>query len=49
MWHSVIEQRIGGNKSVIRMMVETYVQEGTPLFPKPVKDLQYGVSITDLF
>jgi len=46
-WRSVIEQRIGGTKSVIGMMVESHLHEGNQSFPKPVKDLQYGVSITD--
>jgi 3-deoxy-7-phosphoheptulonate synthase len=46
-WRSVIEQRVGGTKSVIGMMVESHLHEGNQPFPKPVKDLQYGVSITD--
>ncbi len=46
-WHSVIEQRVNGTKSVIGMMVESHLHEGNQPFPKPVADLQYGVSITD--
>ena len=46
-WRSVIEQRVGGTKSVIGMMVESHLHEGNQPFPKPVKELQYGVSITD--
>jgi len=46
-WRSVIEQRIGGTKSVIGMMVESHLHEGNQPFPKPVKELEYGVSITD--
>jgi 3-deoxy-7-phosphoheptulonate synthase len=46
-WRSVIEQRIGGTKSVIGMMVESHLHEGNQPFPKPAKELQYGVSITD--
>jgi 3-deoxy-7-phosphoheptulonate synthase len=46
-WRSVIEQRIGGTTAVIGMMVESHLQEGNQPFPKPVKELQYGVSITD--
>lgn len=46
-WHSVIEQRASGTKSVIGMMVESHLHEGCQPFPKPVNELKYGVSITD--
>ena len=46
-WRSVIEQRVNGTKSVIGMMVESHLHEGNQPFPKPVADLQYGISITD--
>lgn len=46
-WRSVIEQRVNGTKSVIGMMVESHLNEGNQPFPKPVDELQYGVSITD--
>jgi 3-deoxy-7-phosphoheptulonate synthase len=46
-WRSVIEQRVGGTPSVIGMMVESHLHEGNQPFPKPVSELQYGVSITD--
>lgn len=46
-WRSVIEQRVGGTKSVIGMMVESHLHEGNQPFPKPANELQYGVSITD--
>jgi 3-deoxy-7-phosphoheptulonate synthase len=46
-WRSVIEQRAGGTNSVIGMMIESHLHEGNQPFPKPVKELQYGVSITD--
>ena len=46
-WHSVIEQRVGGTKSVIGMMVESHLHEGNQPFPRPANDLKYGVSITD--
>ena len=46
-WHSVIEQRAGGTRSVIGMMVESHLREGNQPFPRPVRELQYGVSITD--
>jgi 3-deoxy-7-phosphoheptulonate synthase len=46
-WHSVINQRAAGTKSIIGMMVESHLHEGNQTFPKPVAELQYGVSITD--
>lgn len=46
-WRSVIEQRVGGTRSLIGMMVESYLSEGNQPFPKPAKELRYGVSITD--
>jgi len=46
-WHSVIEQRIGGTKSLIGLMVESHLSEGNQPIPKKLSDLRYGVSITD--
>jgi 3-deoxy-7-phosphoheptulonate synthase len=46
-WRSVLEQRAQGTRSVIGMMVESHLHEGNQPFPRPVKELQYGVSITD--
>jgi 3-deoxy-7-phosphoheptulonate synthase len=46
-WHSVIEQRVGGTKSVIGMMVESHLNEGNQPIPKNLSELRYGVSITD--
>jgi len=46
-WHSVIEQRIGGTKSLIGLMVESHLSEGNQPIPKKLTDLRYGVSITD--
>jgi 3-deoxy-7-phosphoheptulonate synthase len=46
-WHSVIEQRIGGTKSLIGLMVESHLNEGNQPIPKKPGDLRYGVSITD--
>lgn len=45
-WHSVIQQRVEGTRSLIGLMVESHLNEGTqPIVSK--KDLRYGVSITD--
>ena len=46
-WRSVIEQRKGGTKSLIGLMVESHLNEGNQPIPKALKDLRYGVSITD--
>jgi 3-deoxy-7-phosphoheptulonate synthase len=46
-WHSVIEQRITGTKSLIGLMVESHLSEGNQPIPKCLSDLRYGVSITD--
>jgi len=46
-WRSVIQQRVDGTRSLIGLMVESHLHEGSqPIPPKPA-DLRYGVSITD--
>ena len=46
-WRSVIQQRATGNRSLIGVMLESYLQEGNQPFPARPADLRYGVSITD--
>jgi 3-deoxy-7-phosphoheptulonate synthase len=46
-WRSVLEQRAAGNRSLIGLMVESYLEEGNQPFPKSLSELRYGVSITD--
>jgi len=46
-WRSVIQQRIGGNTTLIGLMVESYLEEGNQPIPKRVVELRHGVSITD--
>jgi 3-deoxy-7-phosphoheptulonate synthase len=46
-WRSVTDQRIQGNRTIIGIMVESYLQEGNQPFPRPPDELRYGVSITD--
>lgn len=46
-WRSVIEQRTGGTKSLIGLMVESHLNEGNQPIPKSPSELRYGVSITD--
>jgi 3-deoxy-7-phosphoheptulonate synthase len=46
-WRSVIQQRIEVTHSLIGLMVESHLHEGNQPIPKKLKDLRYGVSITD--
>jgi len=46
-WHSIIEQRISGTKSLAGAMIESYLQEGSQPIPKKLSELRYGVSVTD--
>ena len=46
-WHSVIHQRVEGTTSLIGLMVESSLFEGNQPIPKDLKELRYGVSITD--
>jgi 3-deoxy-7-phosphoheptulonate synthase len=46
-WHSVIEQRVEGTQSLIGLMAESHLFEGNQPIPAKLKDLRYGVSITD--
>ena len=46
-WRDVIAQRVAGTKSLIGLMVESYLHEGNQPFPKNLADLRYGVSISD--
>jgi 3-deoxy-7-phosphoheptulonate synthase len=46
-WHSVIRQRAEGTRSLIGLMVESNLFEGSQPIPKNLKDLRYGVSLTD--
>jgi 3-deoxy-7-phosphoheptulonate synthase len=46
-WRSVIQQRIEGTQSLIGLMVESHLHEGNQPIPQNLKDLRYGVSITD--
>jgi 3-deoxy-7-phosphoheptulonate synthase len=46
-WRSVVEQRVAGTRSLIGIMVESYLKEGNQPFPRPRSELAYGVSITD--
>ena len=44
---SIIAQRIGGTRSLIGAMIESYLEEGNQPIPSDLSRLRYGVSITD--
>ena len=47
-WRSVMQQRQAGTRSLIGLMLESFLQEGNQPFPvKNPAELRYGVSITD--
>ena len=46
-WRSVVQQRVAGARSLIGVMLESYLLEGNQPFPKSPCDLRYGISITD--
>ena len=46
-WRSVLEQRRAGTRSLIGLMLESHLHEGSQLFPRESGELAYGVSITD--
>jgi 3-deoxy-7-phosphoheptulonate synthase len=46
-WRSVLAQRVAGNRALIGLMVESFLNEGSQPFPQPAAALRHGVSITD--
>jgi 3-deoxy-7-phosphoheptulonate synthase len=47
-WRNVIGQRLAGTRSLIGLMLESFLHEGNQPFPvKNLADLRYGISITD--
>ena len=46
-WRGVIQQRAEGTRSIIGVMVESNLFEGSQPIPKSRAELRYGVSITD--
>ncbi|MBI3651999.1 MAG: 3-deoxy-7-phosphoheptulonate synthase [Acidobacteria bacterium] len=44
---SLIAQRAAGNRALIGLMLESFLEEGNQSVPANLADLQYGVSITD--
>lgn len=46
-WQDVVNQRIDGNRSIIGMMLESYLEAGNQKNTGDLETMQYGVSITD--
>jgi len=46
-WHSLVEQRVGGTRPIIGAMIESNLNEGSQPIPKDLSTLRYGVSVTD--
>ncbi len=44
---AVIDQIVQGNRSIVGMMVESHLFEGSQAIPKNLSELKYGVSVTD--
>ena len=44
---NIIGQIIGGNKSIMGIMLESNLKEGNQKIPADVSELEYGVSVTD--
>ncbi len=43
----IVQQRRNGNDQLVGIMLESHLQEGNQKIPADLKDLKYGVSITD--
>lgn len=46
-WDSCIEQRLAGNRNIVGLMLESNLFPGSQSLTSNVKDLKYGISITD--
>ncbi len=46
-FQAVIDQVVAGNSSIVGMMVESNLQEGSQSIPEDLSQLKYGVSVTD--
>jgi 3-deoxy-7-phosphoheptulonate synthase len=44
---NIIGQIIGGNKSIMGIMLESNLKEGNQKIPADISELEYGVSVTD--
>jgi 3-deoxy-7-phosphoheptulonate synthase len=46
-WDSIIQQRLAGNSAIMGLMVESNLHAGNQKIPADLRQLRYGVSITD--
>ena len=46
-WNECLKQRLEGNKNIVGLMLESNLQPGNQTLTANLKDLKYGVSITD--
>jgi 3-deoxy-7-phosphoheptulonate synthase len=46
-FNDCIHQVVDGNRSIVGLMLESHLHEGTQTIPRNIKDLAYGVSVTD--
>lgn len=46
-WKAVLRQRLRGNRAIIGMLVESNLEAGSQPIPRDLKQLRYGVSVTD--
>ena len=46
-WQNVVQQRMAGTRSIIGLMAESNLREGSQPFPKDPKQAAYDVSLTD--
>ncbi|MGD1874653.1 MAG: 3-deoxy-7-phosphoheptulonate synthase [Mastigocoleus sp.] len=44
---NVVQQIVDGNSSIVGMMLESNLHEGNQKIPKDLKNLKYGISVTD--
>ncbi|MCY4564375.1 MAG: 3-deoxy-7-phosphoheptulonate synthase, partial [Gammaproteobacteria bacterium] len=44
---SIVQQILGGNRSIVGIMLESHLHGGSQQIPDRLEDLRYGVSITD--
>ena len=47
MWQDVINQKMDGNDAVVGLMLESNLHEGNQKIKGNLKEMAYGVSITD--
>ena len=46
-FHDCINQIVDGNRSIVGLMLESHLHEGSQSIPRDIKQLTYGISVTD--